>query len=179
MDNAVDSFVFIKDVEEAEKQAKEYQKAINRAQSLIRDAKARYIKTKTRARSKKAAEERNAYLQAPKFKAIELYERREDIQDDYGWGVISEAERDRFEELWDEREEIKNKTGEDGIYRDLVTQALEEAENTIIDLWTDEISEAEYLRKKLDKQKEKAEADYAEWKKKEDAAYKKIMGTTM
>ena len=93
--------------------------------------------------------------------------------------VITEAERDRFEELWDEREEIKNKTGEDGIYRDLVTQALEEAENTIIDLWTDEISEAEYLRKKLDKQKEKAEADYAEWKKKEDAAYKKIMGTTM
>ena len=103
-----EEIILADEVENAEKLAKEYQKAINRAQSLINDAKKRYIKEKTRARSKKAAEEREAVLKSSRFKDIEIYDRREDILDAYGWGIISMEECDRLEALWDEREEIRN-----------------------------------------------------------------------
>lgn len=94
-------FVGQKDIEEAQKIAKEKIKARNRALALIDDAKARYIKEKTRARSKKAAMEKDALLSDPKFEVLDGYNRREDINEDYGYDAITEAERDRLENLWD------------------------------------------------------------------------------
>ena len=171
-----EEIILADEVENAEKLAKEYQKAINRAQSLINDAKKRYIKEKTRARSKKAAEEREAVLKSSRFKDIEIYDRREDILDAYGWGIISMEECDRLEALWDEREEIRNHIDDNGIYQDLVTQALGEAENTILNMWEDEIFIATHLRKEFNRQKLQAEEEYREWKEQNDKAYEKLMG---
>lgn len=156
------NFVSIKEVEKYEREAQKYKKAINKALSLVYDAKNRYIKEKTRAKNKKAAEERDAVLNSPRFKALEMYSSRRDIQDSYGCACITESEYDRLQALWDEREEIKNHVGEDGKYHDLVTQALEEARTTILCLWEDEISKAERLRTEYEKQMERAEREY--WK---------------
>lgn len=169
-----EELIMAEEVEKSEKAAKEYKAAINRAAALIRDAKARYIKEKTGARSKKAAEEREAVLQSPRFKALEAYDRFEDIQESYGWDFITEAERDRLEALWQEREEIRNHTGDTGIYSDLVTRALGEAETAVFNLWDEEITADEQLRKRFKKQQEKAEEELREWKRKQEEDYKKI-----
>ena len=171
-----EEIIMPEDVEKLEKQAKAYQEAINRATHIIRDAKARYIKEKTRAKSKKAAMERDEALQSPRFKVLDQYDRFEDIQESYGWDFITEAERDRLEALWEEREEIRNHTGDTGIYTDLVTRALGEAETYILELWFEEIQEAEIKRKEFNKQRERAEEEYKEWKRKNDEAYEKATG---
>lgn len=79
-----------KDVEKAESERKKLIAASNRAEKLIKDATARYIKEKTKAKSKAAAIEKDAALHSPHFKALEGYDRRSDIQDSYGFGVIDE-----------------------------------------------------------------------------------------
>lgn len=53
-----EKIILAEEVEKKEKAAAEYLKARSRARAVIKDAKLRYIKEKTRARSKKAAEER-------------------------------------------------------------------------------------------------------------------------
>lgn len=53
-----EQYILPEEVEKKEKAAAEYLKARNRARAVIKDAKLKYIKEKTRARSKKAAEER-------------------------------------------------------------------------------------------------------------------------
>ena len=139
-------FVGQKDIEDAQKKAKEKIKARNKALSLIDDAKARYIKEKTRARSKKAAMEKDALLNDPKFKALDEYNRREDINEDYGFDAITEAERDRLEDLWDLREKIRAKEV-DGYYKDDVTEALHQAYLAIADIYEDAAEYAEKLEK--------------------------------
>ncbi len=138
-------------LEELEKEAQKKQKAINRASHLIEDAKARYIKEKTRVRSKKLALEKDAAINAKRFDVLSEYDSYEDIQEAYGCDCISSSERDRLEDLWEEREEIRNKS-EDGIYKDLVTEALHEAWIYIQDLWGDEIDQAKVLRKEFEKE---------------------------
>lgn len=164
----------IKEMEEKEKQAKEYQKAINRASSLIDDARARYIKEKTRARSKKAAMEKDAALKAPRFDVLKDYDRFEDIQEAYGCDCFGEAERDRLEDLWKEREEIQNKT-EDGFYSDLVTKALHEAWVYIQDLWIDEIDAAAIMRHDWEKEKAQAEEEYKRVERERNEAYERLV----
>lgn len=162
------------EVEEREKLAKELKAAINRAGNLIEDARIRYTKEKTRARSKKAAQEKDAALQSPRFNVLKDYDRKEDIIEAYGWDIITEAECDRLEALWDEREAIQSHT-EDGIYIDYVTKALGEAWVFIQGLWETEITEAEGLRRDFDRQQKKAEAELKAWRDRQDAAYRKMM----
>lgn len=167
-----EEIILPEEVEKKEKAAKEYIQARNRARAAIKDAKLRYIKEKTRARSKKAAEERDAILNSPRFKALDLYDRFEDIQEDYGWGEMTEAERDRLEALWQEREELRNHT-DDGIYSDLVTEALDKASHMIFDLWQDEIDEGEDIRREFDKQKKKAEEEAEAWMKRQEESMRR------
>lgn len=155
-------FVLAEDLEKAEKDSKEKIKARNRAQAIIRDAVARYVKEKTRARSKKAAQERDEILKSPRFDRLKEYERFEDIQECYGWAYISENERDYLEALWMEREELRNYTDDNGIYRDLVTEALGQAEIFLMEIWEEDIQKAEVMRKQFDE--EMREAD-EEWQK--------------
>lgn len=161
--------------DKAENKAKVFSHARNKACALIQDAKARYIKDKTRARSKKAAEEKDALIKAPRFKVLDDYEKFDDIQDAYGWDCISESERDRLEALWEEREAIKNKTV-DGIYTDEVTEALREAYEHTVMLWQDEIDEAYAICREFEKQKIEAETNAEEWMKKQNEAYIKLFG---
>ena len=162
-----DPIILAEEVEKKEKAAAEYLKARNRARAVIKDAKLRYIKEKTRARSKKAAEERDEILNSPRFKALEQYDRFEDIQESYGWDFITEAERDRLEALWEDREQIRNHT-DDGIYSDLVTEALDRADSAVLDLWQDEIDEGEDIRRAFDKQQRKAKEEAEAWMKRQE-----------
>ena len=144
-----EKFISAKDIEKAEQEAKKRIEARNRASSIIEDAKNRYIKEKTRARSKKAAAERDAILSSDRFKALDEYDRLEDINEAYGWDAITEAQRDKLEDLWNERENIRNHT-EDGFYKDLVTEALGEAWIYLQDLWEDEVEKAKIMRDKFE-----------------------------
>ena len=168
-----EQIILPKEVEKQEKRAREYQAAINRAQALIKDAKARYIKEKTRARSRKAALERDADLLSPRFRCLEIYDRFEDIQEDYGFDGITAAERDRLEDLWKEREEIKNHRDDNGVYSDLVTKALWEAEKAVLDMWDEEIEDAEVLRNRFEKQQKEAEEERAEWFRKQEESMRR------
>lgn len=133
----------------------------------------RYIKEKTRARSKKAAEERDEILNSPRFKVLEQFDRFEDIQESYGWDFITEAERDRLEELWEEREQIRNHT-DDGIYSDLVTEALDRADSAVFELWQEEIDDGEYIRKEFNKQQKKAEEEAEAWMKRQEESMRRV-----
>lgn len=172
-DETGEQIILPAEVEEKEKKAQEYQAAINRAQALIKDAKARYIKEKTRARSRKAALERDAALLSPRFRCLELYDRFEDIQDNYGCDGITAAERDRLEDLWKEREEIKNHRDDNGVYSDFVTKALWEAEKAVLNLWDEEIEDAEVLRNRFEKQRKEAEEERAEWFRKQEESMRR------
>lgn len=132
-----------KDVEKAESERKTLIAASNRAETLIRDALARYIKEKTRAKSRAAALERDAALHSPHFNAIAEYERREDIQDAYGCDCITAGERDRLEELWDEREAILKHTDDNGDYTDEVTAILKDAAMFAYSYYEKRIDDAE------------------------------------
>lgn len=162
-----EQYILPEEVEKKEKAAEEYLKARTRARAAIKDAKLRYIKEKTRARSKKAAEERDMILNSPRFKALEQFDRFEDIQESYGWGWISEEERDRLEELWKEREQIRNHT-DDGVYSDLVTEALDRAASAVFDLWQDEIDDGEYIRREFDKQQKQIKEEVEAWMKRQE-----------
>lgn len=170
---SADKIIMPQTAEEAEKTLKEKMQARNKAQALINDAKARYIKEKTRARSKKAAEEKDAILNSPRFDKLKEYDRREDIQECYGWDMIDEAERDKLEALWDEREQIRDMTV-DGIYNDLVTDALFEAIKAIVDLWEDEIEKCEMTVKEYKEQRKQAEIEAKEWMDRQNQAYMKL-----
>lgn len=120
------------DIEEIEEYCIKKKRSVNRAISLIDDVLDRYRKEKTRARSRKATREKETALASPRYKCLEEYGRYEDITEYYGYGGITSSERDRLEELWMEREEIKAKTV-DGIYEDEVTKLLKIAKNAIYD----------------------------------------------
>lgn len=151
------NFILEEDLEKAEKESKEKIKARNRAQAIIRDALARYVKEKTRARSKKAAQERDGILKSVRFDKLKEYNRFEDIQECYGWELITEKERDELEALWIERDNLKNHTDENGIYQDLVTKALGNAEIFLMELWEEEIQKAEAMRKQFNDEIKEAE----------------------
>lgn len=157
----------------AEKKAKELSMARNRACALIKDAMARYIKEKTRAKSKKAALEKDALIRSPRFRVLEDYDRFEDIQEAYGCDMLTESERDRLEDLWEEREAIRNRTV-DGIYQDTVTEALREAYEHTVLLWDDEIDEAYATCRKFEEQKREAEINADAWLKRQMAEYNRM-----
>lgn len=157
-------------------EANEKTAARNRAIYLLQDAKARYVKEKTRARSKKAALDREEMLKSPRFKCLEEYDRREDIMDAYGWDIISSADVDRLEALWDEREEIRNHVDDNGDYSDMVTKALFEAYKVLVDLWQEEIDEAEITAKKWHEERKKAEMEAKAWMDQRNEEYLKFMG---
>lgn len=161
--------------EDAEKKLKELREAKAKALFLIDDAKARYVKQKTAAKSKKAAMEREALANSPKFAKLKEYNRYEDIQEAYGWDCINEKERDQLQELWQERESIRNHV-ENGVYRDKVTNALMEAWRAVDDLWEDEIQVAEKLKKDFFIQKQKADEEYQEIRRQRDEEYRRLTG---
>ena len=158
------------DFSKIEESAKEKIKARNNAAKCIQDALARYVKTKTRARSKKAAMEKDLAMNSPRYAKLAEYERFEDIREAYGYGCITESQADKLEALWEEREQLKSKTFV-GHYKDLVTECLEAAESAVMSMFEDEIETYEMTKIAWDKQLEelkeesrKRQEEYKKWK---------------
>ena len=89
-------------------------------------------------------------MNAEKYDCIKMYDRISDIQEAYGIGAISEAEMDKLEALWEEREAIKKNVDDSGHYSDEVTQALDKALLSIADIYDDDIDNAKELIKKFE-----------------------------
>ena len=152
------------------KETEEKIRARNKAAAIVEDALARYVKEKTRARSKKAAMEKDAAINSPRFDKLAMYDRFDDIREAYGWDLITESEADRLEDLWNEREALKEKTI-DGFYQDLVTECLTQGKQFISGLYEDDISEFDTIRIQWEKEREEDEKkraemheDYKAWK---------------
>lgn len=94
------------------------------ALDLIADAKARYIKQKVKAKSRKLTKERNALLNSPKYEVLNDFRYREDINTAFGFALITSREQERLLDLWDEREEIIEHIDANGFFGDDVTEAL-------------------------------------------------------
>ena len=66
-----------------------------------------------------------------------------------------------------EREELRNYTDDDGIYQDLVTKALGQAEIFLMEIWEEDIQKAEAMRKQFDDDIKAAEEEWQKRKKSE------------
>ena len=113
------------------------EKDMDTARKYVRDAIARYRKDKTRSRSRAKAED--------PFVDLAEYTSRQDIQEAFGWGLISEKEMDRLWNLWDLREQSKSKKDLD----DRVTMMLEAALNNIGSMFLDEVLDYKAKRIKM------------------------------
>ena len=136
-------------ITDAEKDAKRIITARHKAEALINDAMARYVKGKTRAKSKAIAQEKDALLNSAKFEPLTDYEKFTDIQDYYGAGGLSESEFDKLTDLWEEREAIKENIV-DGKYSDDVTKILEQAIISIRDYGEDIVERFEMQKHELE-----------------------------
>lgn len=120
-------------------------KDIQTAVHFLSDANARYRKQKLRARSKAKAEE-------DPFAELALYRSERDIQDAYGWELISETEYDRLTQLWQLREEQKSK---DGKYHDRVTDMIDAAIVHIGDAYAEQLINYDDRRRKKEREAER------------------------
>ena len=101
----------------AERRAVEaLKKDIQTAQDSIQDAVSRYRKAKLRTRSKAKANSEDI------FRPLEEYDSQVDIQNAYGYEMITETEYDRLMELWELRAQSVQKAGP---YKDRVVEMLE------------------------------------------------------
>lgn len=116
------------------------QKDIATARGIIADGQARYIKQRLRLRSKKAATD-------DPFADLSGYNSKKDIQEAYGWEIISEAEMDRLNALWDAREASLSA---DGKYEDRVTRMLEKALSSIADEYIDCLMDFQELERRME-----------------------------
>ena len=112
------------EAKEERREVEALKKDLRIAQDSIQDAIARYRKAKLRARSKAKASSEDIFL------PLEEYSSRTDIQDAYGYEMISETEYDRLMTLWELREQSSRK---DGSYTDRVVEMLEVASR---DIWS-------------------------------------------
>ena len=157
--------------EKLRKEADEKRKARNRATAYIKGALARYVKEKTRAKSRKAAMEKDAALNGPRYAKLADYDRREDISEAYGYGCITSGEMDRLEALWDEREDLKKHTDESGLYTDSVTECLYSAISHVEGLYAEELEEFDETQmawdkhlKELEEASRQRQEEYKKWK---------------
>ena len=133
-----------------EREATAIRKDIRTACNAIRDAKLRYIKTKLRARSKKQAEDLSV------FDALSDYCSKRDIQDAYGYEVITEAEMDRLNHLWDMREQHAKNSGQ---FNDRVTELLNRAILRCGDEYEESLEEFAVMEKQLKADLERIECE--------------------
>jgi len=115
----------------------EIKKDQDTARKYINDAIARYRKDKTKSRSKAKA--------ADPFVDLADYTSKEDIQESFGWGFISERERDRLWNLWDLREQSKSKTE----LEDRVVELLQVAARAIYNPHSEEVFIYDQKRSKM------------------------------
>jgi hypothetical protein len=110
-------FCKMRDFSDLQREALGVRRDMAKAYNIISDAKARYIKTKLKARSKKQTGD-NTLL----FGDLEPYSSKDEIQEVLGYGDITITEYDRLMLLWREREK---QSAADGKYSDRVIEMID------------------------------------------------------
>lgn len=123
----------------------EIKKLIRTAEDQIQYAVDAYKKRKLGARNKQQVEDLSM------FDDLKDYAKRSEIQEAYGWDVITGKERDRLEELWDRREEMEEGKKRGGGYFDEVVRELEKAKLSIQDSYIEEIIVLENIMREIEK----------------------------
>ena len=145
------------EAKEERREVEALKKDLRIAQDSIQDAIARYRKAKLRARSKAKASSEDIFL------PLEEYSSRTDIQDDYGYEMISETEYDRLMTLWELREQSSRK---DGSYTDRVVEMLEVASRDIWDAYGDPVMEYDEKVSRMHREAERIAAE--NWRRERD-----------
>ena len=125
------------DYEAIKIEAQRIRRDLATADDLLKDAIARYKKKKLSTRSKKQAEEI-----ATMFVDLEGYSSTDEIQDAYGYDMITERERDRLVGLWEARDQAQRNNG---IFTDRVIDMLEIARRVIGDKYRDKLDLADTM----------------------------------
>lgn len=129
--------------------AKEIRKNIRTAVEIIGDGLLRYKKKKLNARNKKEAAD-----MALAFKDLENYGSRHEIDDAYGWDMITEKEHDRLCDLWDAREQYVDKSGE---FSDEATKLVQQALNGLGEQYEQFLAETDEAERMAEKARREAE----------------------
>ncbi len=119
-------------------------KDIFKAKGIVQEAITRYTKQKLRLRSKKAAED--------PFAELADYRSIEDIQEAYGFELITDVQRRRLIDLWEAREQSLSTKQ---TYEDRVTQMLRRALYGIGEEFRDSLDEFENLQDSLEAERRK------------------------
>lgn len=117
---------------------------IFKAKGVVQEAITRYTKQKLRLRSKKAAED--------PFAELSDYRSIEDIQEAYGYELITDAQRCHLIDLWEAREQSLSTKQ---TYEDRVTQMLRRALDGIGEEFRDSLDEFENLQDALEAERRK------------------------
>ncbi len=127
------SYIF--DLPAQKKELELLYKDLQQASSIIKDGISRYKKNKLRVKSKKQAEDFKSM-----FAELEPYASLQEIQDAYGWAIISENEYNRLVSLWKLRDKYANKKNE---FEDRVTKILDYAICHLSDPYVEDIFDIE------------------------------------
>lgn len=92
-------------------------KDIDTARTIVQRALDQYRKKQLAAKRKNQLADLETF-----FSELDSYQNPEEIVELYGWGEISEAEKDRLLTMWDARENVRQNAGK---YADRVTEMLE------------------------------------------------------
>ena len=130
------------DYAEQELEYKAIRKDISTAQKIIAEGLLQYKKKMLRARSKKQAEDLSVFAE------LGNYASTQEIQDAYGWEVITAAEMDRLTEMWNAREQFITAHGK---FENRVTMMLERAMRNCGDEFIETIGEFEEAERALRK----------------------------
>ena len=101
-----------------QREVKAIRKDIATAHNIIRDGLMRYKKKMLHARNKKQTEDMSMFAE------LDGYGSKTDIQNAYGWDIITMKEMERLNDLWDAREQVISNQGK---FSDRVTEILERA----------------------------------------------------
>ena len=139
-----------------EREAAKIRKDILTARSIITDGINRYIKKMLRARNKKQAEDLSVFDELKDYNGIE------DIQNAYGWDIITRAQMDRLMEMWEAREKYIDESGK---FTDRVTGMLYRIRNLCGDEFAETLDEFDAMKARRDAEikaieKRNAEIDY-------------------
>ena len=138
-----------KPLRDVRREAREIRRDIDTAVNLVKDALRRYKQRQIAARNRKeAANEAKLYAE------LDIYDSREEIQENYGWGWISESEYNRLLTLWDAREKARKNNG---VYTDRVIEMLDRAINSIGNEYLDLLDEADEQEKAERKKRQRSQ----------------------
>jgi hypothetical protein len=111
-------------------------KDVSTAYDIIRDGLTRYKKKILHARSKKQTEDMSMFAE------LDGYSGKKDIQDAYGYEMITYKQMERLNDLWDVREQVVSNQGK---FSDRVTEMLERAMANCGDMFSDTLYEFDEL----------------------------------